>query len=134
MFPFPKNVEGKYMKIRMRYIIFLIFLIIISAIAIYKDVIFQEGNPLPVINGMFRLNETNSYVLIDENPIVYLTKTNNKDELFEYIQKQYDIKLKEQLGSGYIFEGENIRLIMTSRQYTKFYQVWRLSLVGDKLQ
>lgn len=122
------------MKIRKKYIIFLIFLIIISAIAMYKDVIFQEGNPLPVINGMFRLNETNSYVLIDENPIVYLTKTNNKDELFEYIQKQYDIKLKEQLGSGYIFEGENIRLLMTSRQYTRFYQVWRLSLVGDKLQ
>lgn len=122
------------MKIRMKYIILLIVLIVIATITMYKDVIFQEGNPLPIINGMFRLNEANTYVLINENPTFYLTKTNNEDDLFEYIQNKYNIKLKEQIGAGYIFEGENTRLILTSRQYTRFYQIWRLSLVGNRIQ
>ena len=122
------------MKKRVRYIIFLIALIIVSTIAMYKDTIFQEGNPLPIINGMFKLNNNNTYVLINENPTTYLTKTNIKDDLFEYIKKEYDIKFNEQLGSGYIFEKVNNKLILSSRQYTRFYQVWRLSLVGDKLQ
>lgn len=99
----------------------------------YKNIIFQEGNPLPIINGIFKLNDNNTYVLISENPTIYLTKTNIKDDLFEYIKEEYDVKFKEQLGSGYVFEGD-IGLLLTSRQYTRFYQVWRLSLVGDKLQ
>lgn len=121
------------MKIRIKYLLFLLILLVILVITMYMDVIFQEGNPLPIINGMFKLNDNNTYVLINENPVTYLTKTNIKDDLFEYIKKEYDVKFKEQFGSGYIFEGD-IRILVTSRQYTRFYQVWRLSLVGDQLQ
>lgn len=121
------------MSKKVKYIV-LIVLIVVAAINMNKDIIFQEGNPLPIINGMLRLNEESTYVLIRENPTIFLTKTNIKDDLFEYIQNKYDIKLKEQMGAGYIFEGENTRLILTSKQYTKYYQVWRLSLVGDKMQ
>lgn len=114
-------------------LLLLIFILILSSMLFYKNIIFQEGNPLPIINGIFKLNDNNTYVLISENPTIYLTKTNIKDDLFEYIKEEYDVKFKEQLGSGYVFEGD-IGLLLTSRQYTRFYQVWRLSLVGDKLQ
>lgn len=122
------------MKIRKKYVILLMLLICISAIAMYKDVIFQEGNPLPIINGMIKLYDDNTYVVIGKNPNVYLTKTDNKDDLLKFIEKEYDVKFKEQLGSGHLFEAESTRLILTSRQYTRFYQIWRLSLVANKLQ
>jgi hypothetical protein len=112
------------MKIKKKYIILLMLLICISATVMYKDVIFQEGNPLPVINGMLKLNDDNTYIKIKDNPVVYITKSNNKEGLFKHIENNSNVAYKEQMGSAYIFEGPEKAVILTTRQYTRFYQIW----------
>lgn len=112
------------MKIKRKYFILLVIIILTSLPLIYKDIIFQEGNPLPILKGIIKLNNSNTYVEIYNNPVTYLTKTNKKNELFEYIEKENSVKFKEQFGSGYIFESNDKNIIITSRQYTRFYKIW----------
>jgi hypothetical protein len=114
-------------RIQLKIVKIIIILILGFILFSYKNIIFQEGNPLPVIYGIIRLNDSKTYVKINDNPITYITKTNNKDELFSYIEKENNVDFAEQMGSGYIFKGENKNIIITSRQYTRFYQIWKYS-------
>lgn len=112
------------MKTKMKFLFLIMTIIFVSLFLFNKDVIFQEGNPISILNGIVRLNDTNTFIKIKDNPTTYLTKTNNKDNLFNYIEKQYDVEFKEQMGSGYIFEGSGKDVTISSRQYTRFYQIW----------
>lgn len=80
---------------------------------------------MPIIKGVFQLNDDITFAKINDDPVTYLTKCSNKSDLFSYIEEENNVKFKEQMGSGYIFEGEDKNVIMTSRQYTRFYQVWK---------
>ncbi len=102
-----------------------IIIVIISFIFLLNiNMIFQEGNPLPVFSGILQLNNSKTFVKIKDKPVTYITKTNNKDELFSYIEKYDNVRYREQMGSGHIFEDENKIVILTSRQYTRNYQIW----------
>lgn len=113
------------MKTRKIYLLLIITIILISLFLINKEVIFQEGNPVTVVKGILQLNNKNTFKKINDDPIAYVTKTNNKDDLFNYIEKQYNVKFVEQMGSGFIFEGQEKSVILTSKQYSRFYQIWR---------
>ncbi|MDF2678613.1 MAG: hypothetical protein K0Q97_2967, partial [Bacillota bacterium] len=102
---------------------FLIFIILF----LNWNVIFQEGNPLPLIKGIVQLNKE-SFVKINEDPVTYMTKAGNKNDLFNYIEKENEVKFKEQMGSGHLFESVDKNLMLVSKQYTKFYQVWYESI------
>ncbi len=115
------------MKIKKKYFMLIAVFVLIIFTFINKDVIFQEGNPLPIFKGIIQLNNSNNYVKINNNPITYITKSDSKDELFGFIEKENNVKFKEQFGSAYLFEGKGKSIIMTSKQYTKFYKVWYYS-------
>lgn len=115
------------MKTKKMYLFIILVLILVSLFLFIKDVVFQESNPLPVLNGIIQLNDTNTYSKIKDNPITYITKTNKNKELFNYIEKENNVKFIEQMGSGYIFEGKEKSVILTSKQYTRFYQIWQYS-------
>lgn len=105
-------------------ILFLLISIMLIFFLAYKDIIYQEGDPLPVIKGIIQLN-SKSYAKISDDPIKFITKTNDKNELFDYIEKENNVKFEEQLGAGYIFDGPEKNVILISNQYTRFYQVWK---------
>jgi len=98
--------------------------ILLIAFFTYKDVIYQEGDPLPVIKGIVQLN-SKSYAKISDNPLKFITKTNDKSELFSYIEKENNVKFTDQMGAGYIFNGPDKNVILISKHYTRFYQVWK---------
>lgn len=115
------------MKTKKIYLLLIIVFILLSLFLFNKDVIFQEGNPISVLKGIIQLNGTSTFVRIKDNPITYVTKTGNSEELFNYIKKEYNVVFKEQMGSGHIFEGSEKSVILTSKQYTRFYQIWEYS-------
>lgn len=82
---------------------------------------------MPILKGIIQLNDTNTFIKINDNPITYVTKTNHKEDLFNYIENEYDVIFKEQMGSGYMFKGTEKGVILTSRQYSRFYQIWQFS-------
>lgn len=112
------------MNKKLTIIFFSLISIMLIAFFACKDVIYQEGNPLPVIKGIVQLN-SKSYAVISNDPLKFITKTNNKSELFNYIEKENNVKFEEQLGAGYIFDGPDKYVILISKQYSRFYQVWK---------
>ncbi len=102
----------------------MIIIIIGLMLLININAIFQEGNPLLVFKGILQLNDSKTYVKIKDNPVTYITKTNNVDDLFSYIEESDNVRYKEQMGSGHIFEDGNKIVILDSRQYSRHWQVW----------
>jgi hypothetical protein len=106
-------------------LIWVMIIIIIGLILLINiNAIFQEGNPLPVFKGILQLNDSKTFVKIKDNPVTYITKTNNVDDLVSYIEESDNVRYKEQMGSGHIFEDGNKIVILDSRQYSRHWQVW----------
>jgi hypothetical protein len=111
--------------------IFLITFIIllISFFYFLKPIIFQEGNPIPVMKGIIELNFSNQKLVklnIDGNK--YLSKSKNGNGFL--IDKLNDdgYKFIEQMGSGYFFINDNLdTLIITRKHYSRFYFIWTIS-------
>ena len=110
-------------------IIIAIFIIIAITLIINWSVIFQEGNPIPYLKSILKLNTNQTYIQVqDDNPIIFITKKDNYDELHEYIEDKYDVSFDEQIGSGYIFSSNEKMIIVTSRIYWKNYKVWTVNI------
>jgi len=58
-----------------------ILILVISSLILFTPTIFQEGNPLPIFQGIIQLQLSNKkMVLLSNNPEKYITKTNLKGE------------------------------------------------------
>lgn len=108
-------------------ILAMIIVIIGLILLININAILQEGNPIPLFRGILQLNDSETFVKIKDNPVTYITKTNNKDDLFSYIEESDNVSYKEQMGSGHFFEDGNKIVILTSRQYSRYWQIWTYS-------
>jgi len=96
---------------------------------LYTPVIFQEGNPSPLIKGVVRLNfGQDKIVKLDMEGDKYLTRSQNgQTVLFDILDKQ-GYRFLDQMGSGYFFKNnEGNKLIVTHRYYSRFYSIWTLT-------
>ena len=109
-------------------IIFLLSVTLILGLVIVSPVLFQEGNPIPILKGIVELSSSDDKIIkISETPQRYLSKTNVGDTpLIELMDKE-GWEFVEQLGAGYIFSKVSDKLIITSVQYTGKYRVWTLT-------
>jgi hypothetical protein len=114
-----------------RILIFLGALMAVLALAfwLYKPVIFQEGNPAPLVRGIMQLNFTQDKIVkLIMAGDRYLTKSENGQEVIKYFMQDKGYEFTEQMGSGYFFKDKNENtLIATHRYYSRFYSIWSLS-------
>lgn len=116
-----RNLSTKIMT-AITIILMLVFL------AIYP-VLFQEGNPIPILKGITILNiREDKIVQISEEPKVYITKTEEGISPITELMERESWKLDEQLGAGYIFSSDNSELIIESTQYTGNYTLWKVGI------
>lgn len=96
-------------------------------LAIYP-VLFQEGNPIPILKGIMILNiREDKIVEISEEPKIYIAKTEEGISPITELMEREGWKLDEQLGAGYIFLSDNnSKLIIESTQYTGKYTLWKV--------
>jgi hypothetical protein len=111
-----------------RKILLLLSVTLILGFIIVSPVLFQEGNPIPILKGIVELSSAdNKIIQISETPERYISKTNvGNTPLIELINKE-GWEFVEQLGAALIFSKDKDRLIITSVQYTGTYIVWTLS-------
>jgi hypothetical protein len=104
----------------------LVFIILIFCGLLVFPVLFQEGNPIPVLNGIIKLStDRDKFVQISDNPQEYISKTSVYGiPLIDYMKADGWI-FDEQAGSGYIFIKGNRQLTVTSVQYTRKYTIWK---------
>ena len=104
-----------------------VILIFLAAVLFLKwDAIFQRGNPIPYLTAVFKLSETNPYVVVDELNGIYISKRGGKDALFQMIQDTYGVELKDQLGSSYLFSDGKRNYTVSSEIYWGRFTVWTL--------
>ena len=106
-----------------------LIIIFVLAILLYKPVIFQEGNPAPLLKGVIQLNfSRDKIVKLDMNGDKYLTKSKNDQETLVNLLKNQGYEFIDQMGSGYFFKDKNNNVLLaTHRYYSRFYSIWSLS-------
>ena len=107
-------------------IIIAMFLVIgsISGVLIYNKVIFQEGNPVPIVAGISKLSFTNrDIVKISDNPRWYIISSKDGYDPIINIMEGEDWEYIEQIGSGLIFEKGDERLTISTVQFTRWYRI-----------
>lgn len=99
-------------------------------IGLFGNVIFQEGNPIPVISSIIKLKFTDAeYVEFSTNPNRYISEFAAGDDRYSVVlnyMKEQGWEFKEQMGSGLIFENKVEEIVVETRQYTKKYFIWRV--------
>jgi len=107
-------------------IIICVVVLIAGFVALYKDAIFQRGNPLPYISKMITLNETNSFARVFDDQDVYIVRYNS-DALIKHIEITYDVAFAEQMGSNVFFNSDEKSLFADIEVYWRYYEVWELA-------
>jgi hypothetical protein len=104
-----------------------IFIIMAITLIINWPVIFQKGNPIPYLKSILQLNDNQTFIQVQEdNPIIFITKRDNYNELHKYIENNYNVSLNEQVGSLYLFSSDEKLITVRSEIYWRFYIVWTM--------
>ena len=104
--------------------------VFILAFLLYRPVIFQEGNPIPLIKGIFRVNFTRDKIVkLDMDGDKYLTKSKDGKETLENLLNSQGYEFIDQMGSGYFFKDDDDNAVLaTQRHYSRFYSIWSLMI------
>lgn len=102
--------------------------IILSALTFWS-VLSQEEHPFSILKAIVRLHfEQLDYSLIEQTGEIkrYISKnlSGNRFEIIENYMDDRGWQLQEQLGSVLIFEKEDIRIGISTRQFTRHYLLW----------
>ncbi|MET3698871.1 putative zinc finger protein [Bacillus oleivorans] len=94
----------------------------------FGNVLFQEGNPIPVISSIIKLEFTNAeYVEFSNATNRFISEIKSSDDRYSVVKKYMSERgwaFKEQMGSGLIFENEAEQIVIETRLYTKNYFIW----------
>lgn len=94
---------------------------------IYLPVIFQEGNPWPQIKGISQLTFGGSdMVKLSGSDNMYLTKTHGGSTAIDAFMKDKGYEFTDQMGSGYFYKSADKTIVITRRQYSRFYTIWTI--------
>lgn len=109
-------------------IVLILFVVVLAfGLIIIYPVLFQEGNPLPILKGIAKLSfDEDEIVKISDNPQRYISKTDTGKSPIIDLMSQESWEFEDQMGSGYIFYKNGNRKNVSSVQYTKKYIIWEL--------
>lgn len=97
----------------------------------FGSVIFQEGNPLPILVSAMKLkfSET-AYVQFSksEKRSWYISENKGNDQytVVEDFMKTKGWSFQEQMGSGLIFTKNGEDAVVEVRQYSRHYFIWEI--------
>ncbi|MFA6410666.1 MAG: hypothetical protein WCW26_03790 [Candidatus Buchananbacteria bacterium] len=100
-------------------------LVIGFLVLVYLPVIFQEGNPWPQIKGITQLTFGGADMAkLSGSDNMYLTKSRGGSIAVDAFMKGRGYEFSEQMGSGYFFKSSDKTIVLTKRQYSRFYTIW----------
>ncbi|HHT97719.1 MAG TPA: hypothetical protein GXZ90_07480 [Clostridiales bacterium] len=101
----------------------LVFIFLLIAIS---PVLFQEGNPAPILQGIIKLSFSDDNIIeISDSPKIYISKTSEGDLPILTLMERSGWDFDEQFGSGYMFIKNNSNLTVSCIQYTRKYRIWK---------
>jgi len=109
-------------------LISIIILVLGVFVFFYSSVIFQEGNPWPQIKGITQLTFGKSNIVKLSNfDNKYLTKSKGGPAVVEAFMEDRGYEYIDQMGSGYFYKSSDETIVLTRRQYSRFYTIWTIA-------
>ena len=115
-------------------IVMVLILCLALFITYHHDVIFQCGNPVPYLQAALQLRKDNPFVKVDVDVPsgavdIYISKKNSKSEkacpeIFDYVEKRFNVKFSEQFGSAYLFQNSEGKISISNEIYLRYFLVW----------
>jgi len=94
----------------------------------YSTVIFQEANPYPEIKAIFQLTfDQAAMVKLSGSGNKYLTKSRGGPLAVNAFMKDRGYEYTEQMGSGYFYKSADQIVVLSRRQYSRFYTIWTIN-------
>ena len=95
----------------------------------FGNALMQEGNPIPILTSIIKLELTNSnYQQFSKinNGNRYVSKNikSSRTDLVKEFMKEKDWDFKEQMGAGLVFEKDEEVVTISTRLYSKHYFLW----------
>jgi hypothetical protein len=109
-----------------------ILVVVIAFIVIrFGSALFQEGNPLPILISILKLEITkDAYEQFSETDqrigFVSDGKGSSRYDVINDQMEELGWSFKEQLGSGLVYTKNKENLVVETRQYTKHYMIWNI--------
>lgn len=112
------------MRNRINTIIVSVLIVILLGIWVERKIIFQEGNPVPIMLAILNLHLTGSNLeKIAADPPKYISRSTDGNKPYIAFMEQNGWKFVEQLGAGLVFAKNGEKLVSTSRMYSRWYMV-----------
>lgn len=93
----------------------------------YLPVVFQEGNPWPQIKGIAQLAFGGvDIVKLSGSDNMHLAKSQSGRQAIDAFMKERGYDFDEQMGSGYFYKSSEKTIVVTRRQYSRFYVIWTI--------
>lgn len=111
-------------------IIVIIAAVMVTALVLLNsNLIFQEGSPLPVAGGIWRLVVGGEpYAKIKDEPATWVTRSekDGHDDLLSHIEETYGMQLIGPTDGAYVFQDDDKQVTVTVRQYSRNFRIWEL--------
>ena len=101
----------------------ILFALVLVLIFLKREVIFQEGNPIPLAVAITKLTfQDVEMVRVWQNPDQYIVKQGNYEPIIKYMEDNSWEYIGEN-GDGLLFVNEkgNITIVIGVRSFTKYY-------------
>lgn len=108
-------------------VVFAAFVIFVALVILAGEVIVQEGNPLPVIRAVLKLELTGADIVpLNEDGSKLIQKAGPEDPLTKYLAASGWV-FRERLGAAIFYEKDSKKLTVEARMLTRRYVVFELS-------
>jgi len=123
-----KSTTGQAKNKKILLIAPLAVLTIVFLAFVYSPVILQEGNPWPEIKAISQLTFGGSDIVrLSGSDNKYFTKSQGGPQTIDLFMKDGGYEFGDQMGSGYFYKSSSKTVVLTRRQYSRFYAIWTVS-------
>lgn len=92
----------------------------------YAPSLLQRENPLPYWEASKELSKQNSFVPIENEKGIYLTKIGESKDFIAFVEKQWHLTFLEQGGSAYLFSDGKENFAIVTETLWQAYTVWEI--------
>ncbi|RNB88619.1 hypothetical protein EDM59_05760 [Brevibacillus nitrificans] len=123
-------VEGGWYLKRFLTIVLSVFIIAAGFIVLrFGSALSQEGNPVPILVSISKLEFTNSnfeQFFESDKKLRFVSKNSGefRYDVVKEFMKEKGWDYKDQMGSGLIFENDKQTIIVETRQFSRHYFLW----------
>lgn len=113
-------------------IVLLLFVLIAGFIIVrFGSALSQEGNPIPILISIYKLEFSNSgYEQFSEtekrNRYISENTGESRFDVVKEFMKKKGWDFREQMGAGLVFDKSGQTIVVETRQYSKHYILWNI--------